>query len=63
MRNVILAFLLGIILIPFAGFLYLHFGHLPVAVATRRFHSRSRSFVFRCNRASTRRCPETRQLK
>jgi thiosulfate dehydrogenase len=37
MRNVILAFLLGVILIPIAGFLYFHFGHLPVAVADQPF--------------------------
>ena len=37
MRNVILAFLFGVLLIPVAGFLYFHFGHLPVAVADQPF--------------------------
>ena len=36
MRNV-LAFLLGVLLIPIAGILYLHFGHPPVAVGDRPF--------------------------
>lgn len=37
MRNAILAFLLGILLIPIAGILYFHFGHPPVAVADQPF--------------------------
>lgn len=37
MRNSFLAFLLGVILIPIAGFLYFHFGHLPVAVTDHAF--------------------------
>jgi mono/diheme cytochrome c family protein len=36
MRNV-LAFLLGVILIPVCGLLYFHFGHLPVAVTDHAF--------------------------
>ncbi len=37
MRNAILAFLLGVLMIPVAGFLYFHFGHPPVAVADQPF--------------------------
>ena len=37
MRNAILAFLLGVLLIPIAGFLYFRFGHPPVAVADQPF--------------------------
>ncbi len=37
MRTVIFAFLLGILLIPIAGFLYFHFGNPPVAVADQPF--------------------------
>jgi thiosulfate dehydrogenase len=37
MRNVILAFLVGVLLIPVGAFLYFHFGHLPVAVADEPF--------------------------
>jgi mono/diheme cytochrome c family protein len=37
MRGAILAFLLGILLIPIAGFIYFRLGHPPVAVADQPF--------------------------